>query len=55
MNAPAVEKLIKQDLADAKSLDVNKTPGFFVNGKPLQRFGRSQLKALVESEIKAMY
>jgi len=55
MNAPEIEKLIKQDLADAKTLNVRKTPGFFVNGKPLQRFGRRQLKELVESEIRAQY
>ena len=55
MNDPAIEKLIKQDLADAEALGVNKTPGFFVNGKPLTSFGRSQLRQLVESEIKANY
>lgn len=55
MNDPAIEKLIKQDLADAEALEVKKTPGFFVNGKPLTSFGRSQLRQLVESEIKANY
>ncbi len=55
MNDPEIEKLIKQDLADAKTLDVRKTPGFFVNGKPLERFGLRQLQELVESEIKENY
>ena len=55
MNDPAIEKLIKQDLADAEALEVEKTPGFFVNGKPLTSFGRSQLRQLVESEIKENY
>jgi protein-disulfide isomerase len=55
MNDPAIEKLIKQDLADADALEVEKTPGFFVNGKPLTSFGRSQLRQLVESEIKENY
>lgn len=55
MNDPAIVKLIEQDLADAKSLNVRKTPGFFVNGKPLQTFGRMQLQQLVQSEIIANY
>jgi len=48
MNDPAIAKLIDQDLADAKTLNVRKTPGFFVNGKPLQTFGSRQLLQLVQ-------
>ncbi|MFH1217790.1 MAG: thioredoxin domain-containing protein [Pseudomonadota bacterium] len=55
MNDPAIEKMIEQDLADAKTLNVHKTPGFFANGKPLQIFGYKQLQELVESEIRANY
>lgn len=55
MNDPALAQLIAQDLADAKTLGVTKTPGFFVNGKPLQVFGQSQLKELIDAEIKANY
>lgn len=55
MNDPAIAKLIDQDLADAKTLNVRKTPGFFVNGKPLQTFGSKQLLQLVQSEINANY
>ena len=55
MNDPEIAKLIKQDLADAKTLNVRKTPGFFVNGKPLHSFGYNQLKELVEAEIKENY
>jgi protein-disulfide isomerase len=55
MNDPEIVKLIEQDLADAKALNVRKTPEFFVNGKPLPSFGYDQLKALVEAEIKANY
>jgi protein-disulfide isomerase len=55
MTDPDIVKLIKQDLADAKALNVRKTPGFFVNGKPLSRFGYRQLQELVESEIKEYY
>jgi protein-disulfide isomerase len=55
MNDPAIAKIIEQDLSDAKALNVKKTPGFFVNGKPLTSFGRKQLQEMVESEIKEMY
>ncbi|MBU0480710.1 MAG: DsbA family protein [Proteobacteria bacterium] len=55
MNDPAIQKLIQQDLDDAKKLDVRKTPGFFVNGKPLQTFGYQQLLELVQSELRAQY
>ena len=55
MNDPVIVKLIEQDLADAKALDVRKTPGFFANGKPLQTFGYQQLHQLVQSEIMANY
>ena len=55
MTDPAIAKIIEQDLSDAEVLNVTKTPGFFVNGKPLTSFGREQLQRLVESEIKEMY
>jgi protein-disulfide isomerase len=55
MNDIAIAKIIDQDLADAKVLNVRKTPGFFVNGKPLQTFGSRQLLQLVQSEINANY
>lgn len=55
MDDPAIVKLIEQDLADAKALNVRKTPGFFANGKPLQSFGYRQLQQLIQSEITANY
>ncbi len=55
MNDPEIEKRIEQDIADAKTLNVRKTPGYFVNGKPLETFGRQQLYDLIQSEIKAQY
>jgi protein-disulfide isomerase len=42
-------------MADARSLKVTKTPGFFVNGKPLVSFGYDQLQALIEAELRANY
>ena len=55
MNDPEIDKIIEQDMADAKTLNVRKTPGFFVNGRPLPSFGYSQLQEVVESEIIANY
>jgi len=55
MNDPAIAKLIDQDLADAKTLNVRKTPGFFANGKPLQNFGYQQLAQLVQTELRENY
>lgn len=52
---PAIARLIAQDVADARALGVTKTPGFFVNGKPLVVFGHQQLQALVEAELRANY
>jgi protein-disulfide isomerase len=55
MKDPEIAAIIQQDLADAKTLNVRKTPGFFVNGKPLPSFGYKQLQQLVESELKKYY
>jgi len=55
MNDPEIAKLIQQDLADAKALNVRKTPGFFVNGKPLPSFGYEQLQELIKAEIDEYY
>lgn len=52
MLAPSIAEIIAQDLADADTLKVSKTPEFFVNGKPLPRFGFDQLKMLVDEALK---
>ena len=51
MNDPKGDEIIAQDLADAEKLGVTKTPGYIVNGKPLQNFGLDQLKDLINSEL----
>lgn len=51
MAAPAIASLIAQDLADAQTLNVTRTPEFFVNGRPLPRFGSEQLIRLVEDAL----
>lgn len=55
MADPALDALVKRDLADAAALGVRQTPEFFVNGKPLPSWGLPQLQGLVESELKANY
>ena len=55
MQSPEIARRIKLDILDAQQLNVSKTPGFFVNGKPLVQFGYQQLQDLVESEIAAHY
>ena len=55
MGDVALDRLIQQDLADAATLGIRKTPGFLVNGKPLPSFGFRQLRDLVEAEIAENY
>jgi protein-disulfide isomerase len=55
MNSPEIERIVQQDLADAKALDVKMTPEFFVNGKPLPSFGYDQLKDLVRDGLDSAY
>jgi protein-disulfide isomerase len=55
MADPRIETILQQDLADAGVLGVRKTPGFFVNGKPLEPFGDRQLKALIDAEVRLQY
>jgi len=49
--APEISQVIAQDLADARALNVTKTPEFFVNGQPLPSFGADQLKRLVDEAV----
>lgn len=51
MNSPDVAQVVQQDLADANTLGVAMTPEFFVNGKPLPKFGYDDLKMLVEDAV----
>jgi protein-disulfide isomerase len=48
---PKIDKHIDQDLADVKTLGVHQTPEFFVNGKPLKKFGYKELENLINSEL----
>lgn len=51
MNSPEIAQVMRQDLADANTLGVAMTPEFFVNGKPLPKFGYDDLKRLVEDAV----
>ncbi len=51
MDAPETSQIIAQDLADAKTLNVTMTPEFFVNGRPLPKFGFDELKQLVDEAL----
>lgn len=51
MISPEIERVIAQDIEDARTLNVTKTPEFFVNGKPLPSFGFRQLTELVEQAL----
>ena len=55
MRDPRITAVIEQDLADAEALGVRKTPGFFVNGKPLEPFGSQPLVELIKAEIREKY
>ena len=51
MSSTAVAQVVQQDLADANTLGVAMTPEFFVNGRPLPKFGYDDLKLLVEDAV----
>ncbi len=55
MQSPEIAALVAQDIADADTLKVMKTPEFFVNGKPLPSFGFEQLQTLVAEELANAY
>ncbi|PIF90470.1 protein-disulfide isomerase [Acidovorax sp. 62] len=49
--APALDAVVLQDVQDLTALKVEKTPTFFVNGRPLPSFGHKQLTDLVAQEV----
>ncbi len=55
MLTPEIRAILEQDIADANTLGVRKTPTFIVNGKPLQRFGRVELETLVRVAVTEAY
>ena len=55
MKSPAIESVLKQDTADVAAFQVQKTPTFYVNGKPLLNFSEDALRALIKKEIEVTY
>ena len=51
MAGPVVQQIMQQDLADATALNVQATPEYFVNGRPMPSFGWEQLMGLVNEEL----
>jgi protein-disulfide isomerase len=43
---------LQRDLRDGQQLGVRQTPSFFVNGRKLARFSESDLRALIDDEMK---
>lgn len=53
MQLPDIDRALQQDMADVRALNVTKTPEFFVNGRPLPKFGDEELLELIEEELAA--
>jgi protein-disulfide isomerase len=51
--SPEITAVLDQDVSDVKTLGIGQTPTFFVNGKPLPKFGAQELYDLVASEVRA--
>jgi protein-disulfide isomerase len=48
-----VERRIRQDTSDGQALGVNRTPTFFVNGRPLARVGYEPLRSAIVAALPA--
>ncbi|MCA0420288.1 MAG: thioredoxin domain-containing protein [Proteobacteria bacterium] len=48
---PEIDAILEKDLVDVKTLEVTRTPTFFVNGEPLTEFGPRPLYELVKREV----
>lgn len=51
MSSAEVQQIIQQDIADATANNVQATPEYFVNGRPLPTWGWEQLVELVNEEL----
>ena len=55
MRSPDLERIVQQDLQDAKTLEVSGTPHFFVNGRPLELRSYGDLKVQVDRAVQEAY
>jgi len=53
-NLPDIQAILNMSAQDVEAAGVRQTPTFFVNGKPLTKFGRTELEELVQDEIDAL-
>jgi protein-disulfide isomerase len=53
-NLPDIQAILNMSAQDVAAAGVRKTPTFFVNGKPLAKFGAAELEELVQDEIDAL-
>jgi len=53
MFSDEINQILVQEKRDIKALKVSRTPTFFVNKKPLPKFGGQELFDLVRSEVEA--
>lgn len=51
INDLTIPQVIQMDVSDGKELNVRATPTFFVNGRPLKKFGYEGLRELVQDEL----
>lgn len=51
---PAIAKVLEQDMADLQAVNLQGTPTFYINGKPLAKFGTQELMDAVAAEVKAV-
>lgn len=51
MNSPTIDEILAKDAADVKKVGIQGTPTFFVNGRPLTKFGPEPLLELVQTEL----
>lgn len=47
MTDPATKSAVQADIAEGKSLDVESTPTFFINGRPFQAADRASLEQII--------
>lgn len=50
--SPEIRMRITQDEQDGNALGANRTPQFFINGRPLMRLGYNELREAIQSQLR---
>jgi len=53
MDDPEIVRILEQDAADVQAVGVKQTPTFFVDGRPMMRFGADELREMVKLQVEA--